>query len=70
MAFMDDILVHAADKEDHDKLVLEVLERLKENRLRMAPDKYEWGVNRVEFLGYVISGDGLKMTRKFGRSKI
>lgn len=62
LAFMDDILVHAIDKQEHDRLVLEVLERLKKNRLCIAPDKCEWGVKRVEFLGYMISGQGLDMT--------
>jgi hypothetical protein len=62
LAFMDDLLIHAADKDEHDRLVLEVLGRLEKNRLCIAPDKCEWGVKRVEFLGYMISGEGLEMT--------
>ena len=38
------------------------MKNLKTNRLCLAPDKCEWGINRVEFLGYMISGTGLEMT--------
>ena len=62
IAFMDDILIHAETKKEHDCIALEVLRRLRDNRLCIAPDKCEWAVQKVEFLGYVISGDGLEMT--------
>ena len=62
IAFMDDILIHAETKKEHDLITLEVLKRLRDNRLCIAPDKCEWAVQKVEFLGYVISGDDLEMT--------
>ena len=62
IAFMDDILLHAETRKEHDLIALEVLKRLRDNRLCIAPDKCEWVVQKVEFLGYVISGDGLEMT--------
>ena len=62
IAFMDDLMVHASTKEKHDEIALEVLRRLRENRLCIAPDKCEWSKDRVEFLGYMISGDGVEMT--------
>ncbi len=62
IAFMDDIMTHAADRKTHDRITLEVLRRLKENGLCIAPDKCEWAKQEVEFLGYMISGDGLQMT--------
>lgn len=58
---MDDIIVHAAKKPEHDRILLEVLRSLKGNNLCLAPDKCEWAVNKVEFLGY-ISGEGAEMT--------
>ena len=62
LAFMDDIMVHAAERQQHDEILLEVLRRLKDNNLCIAPDKCEWAVHEVEFLGYIISGEGLRMT--------
>ena len=39
IAFVDDLLVHAEEKEEHDRILPEVLRRLKDNRLYIAPDK-------------------------------
>ena len=61
IAFMDDIIVHAAKKPEHDRVLLKVLRRLKDNNLCITPDKCEWAVNKVEFLGH-ISGEGVEMT--------
>ena len=41
-------------EEEHDKLVKEVLKRLKENDLFAKPEKYWQKVKEVEFLGVVI----------------
>ena len=62
IAFMDDIPIHAETKKEQDCIALEVLRRLRDNRLCIVPEKCEWTVQKVEFLGYVISGDGLEMT--------
>lgn len=51
IAFMDDPLVHAEEKEEHDRILPEVLRRLRDNRLCIAPDKCEWAVQKGEFLG-------------------
>src|SRR5436853_4401753 len=62
LAFMDDIVAHAEDRATHDKIVLEVLRRLRDNRLCLAPDKCEWAQHQIEFLGYMVSGEGIEMT--------
>ena len=62
LAFMDDIIFHAVEKAQHYEIGLEVLRRLKENGLCIAPDKCEWAKKEVEFLGYIISGSGVRMT--------
>ena len=56
VAFMDDIIIHTKIREKHDEIVLEVLKRLQDNRLCIAPDKCEWAKHQVEFLGYMVSG--------------
>ena len=62
IAFMDDIIAQGKTRDAHDKIVLEVLKELRNNRLCIAPDKCEWAQLQVEFLGYTVSGQGLEMT--------
>ena len=61
VAFMDDLMIHAETKERHDQIVLEALHHLRENCLCIAPDKCEWARPQVEFLGYMVSGEGVQM---------
>jgi hypothetical protein len=63
IAYIDDILIYAETEEKHDELVKEVLKRLEENGLVISPEKYVWGRNKVEFLGYIISKDGIEMAK-------
>jgi len=62
LAYMDDILVYAKTREEHDELVRKVLQRLTENGLAVSPEKCLWRLQEVEFLGYVIGRDGIKMS--------
>jgi len=62
--FIDDILVVTDTEEGHNKLVKEVLKRLKENNLFVKPEKCKWKVREVEFLGVVISPKGVKMQKE------
>jgi len=64
LAYMDDILVYAKTEEEHDRLVKEVLGRLQRNGLPVSPEKCVWKAQEVEFLGYVIGRDGIKMVKE------
>ena len=46
-AFVDDILVGIETKEQHNKIVKEVLRRLEENDLYIKPEKYTWKVRKI-----------------------
>ena len=48
-------------EEEYDKLVEEVLKRLEENDLFVKPEKYQWKMKKVEFLGMVIGSRGVKI---------
>ena len=63
LVYMDDFLIYAKTEEEHDQRVKEVLRRLRENRLAVSPDKCVWKTQEVEFLGYVIGRDGIKMAK-------
>jgi len=62
--FIDDILVAMDTGKGYDELVEEVLRRLEENSLFVKPEKCEWKVRKVEFLGVVISPKGVEMQKK------
>jgi len=62
LAYMDDILIYAKREEEHDRLVREVLKRLQENGLAVSPEKCVWKEQEVEFLGYIIGRNGVRMS--------
>jgi len=64
LAFMDDILVYADTEDRHDNTVREVLKRLQGNGLAVAPEKCVWKTHEVEFLGYIIGQEGIKMSQE------
>jgi len=64
IAYMEDILVYAKTEEKHDDLVEEVLRRFERNRLAVSPEKCVWKTQEVEFLGYIIGKEGIKMSNE------
>jgi len=62
IAYMDDILIYAKTREEHDRIVREALKRLQENGLAVSPEKCVWRVQEVEFLGYIIGRNGIRMS--------
>jgi len=63
LAYMDDILVYVKTEEEHDRLVRKVLKRLQHNGLAISPEKCIWKAEEVEFLGYVIGRNGIRMSQ-------
>ena len=61
---MDDHIMWSDTRLGLDDITREVLRRLRDNRLCIAPDKYEWAQHQIEFLGYIVSGEGVEMTDK------
>ena len=55
----DDILVHAADKETHDRRLRQVMERLREAGLTLN-DKCEFSKSSLKFLGHIIDATGIR----------
>ena len=62
--YLDDILKYSENEQDHVALVKQVLERLQEHQLAIAPKKCEWHRSRVNFLGYIISPEGVEMNQE------
>src|SRR4051812_15040170 len=57
--FIDDILVYSKDKQEHAKHLKIVLQTLREHPLYAKFSKCEFWLDSMEFLGHVISKDGI-----------
>ena len=56
----DDIIVFGRDREQHDKALKEVLDKIRESGLKLNKKKCKIGVTETTFLGHVISAEGIK----------
>lgn len=54
MAYIDDILIYSAIYHSHVTHVKQVLTRLKENKLFIKREKFEFHVSTTSFLEYII----------------
>jgi Reverse transcriptase (RNA-dependent DNA polymerase) len=61
IVFIDNILIFMEKKEGHKEIVKEVLWKLKENDIFLKVEKCIFGALEIEFLGLIISLDGIKM---------
>ena len=61
IVYLDDILIYSDDPTAHEEHVKEVLRRLRKHKLFCNPAKCEFGIDTVEYLGYILSPDGLSM---------
>ncbi|KAJ3560477.1 hypothetical protein NP233_g10816 [Leucocoprinus birnbaumii] len=60
--YLDDILIYSDNIDIHRSHVHEVLKRLRKHGLYAKAEKCEFHSNSVEYLGYILSPDGLKMS--------
>ena len=59
--YMDDLLIHAENKEDLKLYTKRVLQRLRENDMYCKPQKCEFEKEQTEYLGMVISHNSVSM---------
>ncbi|KAI3685864.1 hypothetical protein L6452_35125 [Arctium lappa] len=61
IVFIDDILVYSKSKLEHEQHLREVLEVLRKERLYTKFSKCEFWLEEVQFLGHVVTRDGVKV---------
>jgi hypothetical protein len=61
VAYLNDILIYSKTREEHIKHVIAILEALKKADIRINGAKNIFHVQRVNFLGYIFTINGIKM---------
>jgi hypothetical protein len=61
VVFIDDILIFSKTKEEHEKYLRLVLEKLRSNKLYAKFSKSEFWLTKVAFHGHVISAGGVSL---------
>jgi hypothetical protein len=61
--YIDDLMIYTktTNIQEHERLVKKVLKCLEEHDLFTKPEKCTFGVKEVEFLGMIVSREGIKM---------
>ncbi|GKE39947.1 putative mitochondrial protein [Tanacetum coccineum] len=59
MVFFDDILVYSSTKENHVDHLRQVLHTIRWHKLYAKRSKYVFGADHVEYLGYIITSQGV-----------
>ena len=64
VVYIDDILIYAKTEEELIKLTKSVLKKLEDNKLCINAKKCLFHQSEVEFVGFIIGKDGVKMSEK------
>ena len=64
ITYFDDILVYSKTEEEHIVHLRQVLEILRQNKLYGKITKCDFFCKEIEFLGYIISADGINTDLK------
>jgi transposase InsO family protein len=60
IVYLDDILIYSYDLNQHLERLREVLQRLRKAGLKLKPNKCKFMRRSVDFLGHVVSADGIR----------
>ncbi len=61
IVYLDDILVFSKTKEEHDQHLQQICQRLRDAELYAKPSKCQFYQQEIEFLGFIISTQGIRM---------
>ena len=58
----DDIVVFGRTRQEHDQRLKSVLDRIREKKLTLNAEKCEFGMDKITFMGHVLSKNGIGPT--------
>jgi hypothetical protein len=61
VVFIDDILIYSKNESDHEQHLRLVLQKLRDNQLYAKFSKCEFWIDKVPFLGHIISNGGISV---------
>ena len=64
LAYMDDIVIFTKTFADHVNALNLIFERLRKSSIQLRADKCVFGADKLEFLGFVLSCDGVRPQRR------
>ncbi|GKB28209.1 retrotransposon protein, putative, ty3-gypsy subclass, partial [Tanacetum coccineum] len=67
IVFIDDILIYSKSEEEHEAHLKKILDLLKKEKLYAKFSKCEFWLQEVQFLGHVVSRDGIHMDPSKGK---
>jgi hypothetical protein len=65
VVFIDDILIYSKSESDHEEHLRLVLQKLRDNELYAKFSKCEFWIDKVPFLGHIISNGGISVDPTF-----
>lgn len=60
LVILDDLIIFSATLEEHERRLLQVLNRLKEYGLKLSPEKFKFFQTSVHYLGHIVSESGIE----------
>jgi len=58
--YLNDIVIYGPNLKEHNKILIQVLDRLREHNLKLQPDKCEFLRKEMIYLGHIITKDGIR----------
>lgn len=62
--YLDDVIIHAKTREEHDKILWEIMKILEKHKLQLKISKCHFYAKKFEYLGHIISESGIKANPK------
>ena len=62
--YLDDILIFSKTEEEYKKHIRKIFKKLIIENLRIKIEKTEFYIKKVDFLGFIIGREGVKINKK------
>ena len=62
--YIDDIIIHAQSEDELLVNIRAVFDRFRKFNLKLSPKKCHFGATQLEYVGHVITSDGIKFSDK------